>query len=215
VSGLTAWDRGRLPVVPRWIATIAVVVVLLAAGAFAITQLASSSATRHTSKRSSSAGAGRTQFRDPAGAFAGSYPSSWQRLSSSDPQVVLLASGPGGASYLVRKTPLAVAVTNANLLAAKQLTERVVRSGKDVKFLRLTGNRSQPEVLSLGGLPGFLYLYTFVDPTTGQTGAHAHYFLFDGKTMITLVFQSLPSNNFTALAPLFDRIVNTFHVLPG
>lgn len=203
-SRLSAWDRRRLPIVPRWLVPIvAVVVVLAVGGAWAIGQLGSS----HAPKRSSSAAPAYTGFRDPAGAFAGSYPASWQRLTSSDPQDVLLAAGPQGGSYLVRKTPISAPVTSANLAAAKKLTESVVHSGKDVKLLR------QPQAITLGGLPGYLYLYTFRDAATGQVGAHAHYFLFQGKTMITLVFQSLPSNHFVSLAPVFDRIANTFHTL--
>ena len=150
-----------------------------------------------------------TPFTDPAGTFGGSYPSTWKRLPTGSlgaSQVVLLVSGPEGVSYLVEKTPIGAVVNASNILAAKQFTARVVRKGNDVKFLH------QPEVVTLGGLPGYLYLYTFTDRKTGEQGAHAHYFLFDGKTMITLVFQSLPSTSFLAAAPLFDRIAQTFHL---
>jgi hypothetical protein len=187
---------------------IGIVVVLLAGGAWAITQLFASSPTaRHAPKRSSSALA-LTQFKDPAGAFEGDYPSSWQRLSSSNPSVVVLAAGPQGASILVEKTAIGAKVTSANLAAAQPLANRVVHEANHVKLLR------SPQAVTVSGLPGFLYLYTFVDPSTGQVGAHAHYFLFDGKTMITLVFQSLPSNNFVSQAHLFDRLTNSFKTLP-
>jgi len=46
-------------------------------------------------------------------------------------------------------------------------------------------------------------------------GAHAHYFVFDGATMITLVFQALPAPRIFSLAPLFDRVAATFRVLPA
>ena len=62
----------------------------------------------------------------------------------------------------------------------------------------------------MGGLPGYLYLHPFRDLASGQRGAHAHYFLFRDQTMFTLVFQALPSTSFAGLAPLFDRIANTF-----
>lgn len=210
VRSLRTWDRNRLPVVPRWVGLTALIVVLLAAGGWLIgQQLTSSPATHHRSRRALSATSTYTRFKDPAGAFQIGYPSTWKRVPTSSPQFVLLAEGPNGASYQVAKTTITAPVTLANLGAAKKLTDRVVRSGTDVKLLR------KPEVVTLGGLPGYLYLYTFADPSTGELGAHAHYFLFAGKTMIMLVFQSLPSTNFVSLAPLFDRIASTFHALSG
>ena len=192
---------------PRWLATIGIVAVLLAASAWVIGQQFGSS--HRAAKSSSSLPAGFSRFKDPAGAFEGGYPSTWRRLQTNSAQDILLATGPDGASYLVRKTAIGAAVTAANLTAAKLLTERIVKSAKDVKYLH------PPETVALAGLPGYLYLYTFADPTSGQEGAHALYFLFDGKTMISLVFQSLPSTGFLAEAPLFDRIAGTFHVLKG
>ena len=211
--GLNAWDRSRLPIVPRWLATLGIAAVLLAASAWVIgQQFGSSPASRQGSKHPSPVPSGFTQFKDPAGTFAGSYPSSWRRLQPVQPrsgQNILLVAGPAGSSYLIGKTPIGAVVTASNLAAAKAFTARVVKSGNDVKYLH------SPEAVTLGGLPGYLYLYTFVDRATGEQGAHAHYFLFDGKTMITLVFQSLPSTSFLAAAPLFDRIAKTFHVLPA
>jgi hypothetical protein len=206
---LRGWDRSRLPVVPRWVGLAALVVVLLGVIGWVIgQQLSSSTASRHKSKNSIQ----YTTFKDPAGAFEGGYPATWQRMPTSG-QFILLAQGPNGASYEVAKTTITAPVNATNLGAAKKLTQRIVKSGPQVKLL--TTRYTQPGVVSIGGLPGLLYLYTFVDPTTGETGAHAHYFLFDGKTMITLVFQSLPSNNFTAQAHEFDQIARQFHVVPG
>jgi hypothetical protein len=122
---------------------------------------------------------------------------------------VLLAIGGNGASFLVRKTPIGGPVGVANLAGAKKLADGVVNSGKNVVMLR------QPQQVTLGGLPGFLYLYTFDDPSSGERGGHAHYFLFQGATMITLVFQALPATNFVSLAPTFDRIAATFRALAG
>lgn len=117
---------------------------------------------------------------------------------------MLLAVGSDGASFLVRKTAIGAPVSAGNLAAAKKLTDHVVTSGKNVVMLRA------PQQVTLGGLPGYLYLYTFEDPSTGQRGGHAHYFLFQGATMLTLVFQALPATKFVPLAPLFDRVASTF-----
>jgi hypothetical protein len=206
-SDLRSWDR-RLPVVPRWVGVVALVVVLLGVIAWVIADQGTSSA-KPKAKHSSSATSGYITFKDPAGVFAGAYPPNWKRYATASPQYVLLVEGPHGASYEVGKTTISAPVDAANLSAALKLTNRIVKSGLDVKLLR------KPEEVSLGDLPGILYLYLFRDAATGQMGAHAHYFLFDGKEMITLVFQALPSNYFTTLAPLFTRIASTFHVLPA
>ncbi len=183
---------------------------LLGLGAWLIGQkLVSSSPSRRTAKSSATAQSGFVRFQDPGGTFAGSYPSSWQRLQASDPQIVLLTASADGASLLVRKTPIGGQVSAANLSAARRITDRVVKSGKNVTFLR------QPQQVTLGGLPGYLYLYTFDDSSSGGRGAHAHYFLFQGTTMITLVFQALPANRILSLAPLFDRIASSFRALPA
>ncbi|MGI8864547.1 MAG: hypothetical protein ACR2JH_09155 [Solirubrobacteraceae bacterium] len=171
-------------------------------------QLTSSSKPRSARKLVAAAQPSFTQFRDPGGTFSGGYPSSWQRLQSSDPAVVALAASSDGASLLVRKTPIGVPVSAVNLGRARKLTDSVVNSGKHVTWLR------QPQQVTLGGLPGYLYLYTFDDPTTGQRGAHAHYFLFQGTTMVTLVFQALPAERISSLAPLFDRIASMFRATP-
>jgi hypothetical protein len=183
----------------------ALVVVLLGTCGWVIgRELTSSSAAHH--RHPTAAAPSFASFKDPSGLFQGDYPSTWKRVQTGNPSIVLLAQGPNGASYLVQKSTVTAPVGLANLAAAKKFTDRVVHSGSQVKLLR------PPIELTLGGLPGFLYLYTFADPSTGDIGAHAHYFLFDGKTVITLVFQSLPSNTFEAEAPLFDQIAKTFTV---
>lgn len=184
----------------------ALVVVLLGLSGWLIGESLSSSSAPHRKHPARVATqAGMVTFRDPAGLFSGQYPASWKRIATTNPAIVLLAQGPSGASYLVQKTQLNIAVGTSNLGKALALTEHVVHSGHRVRLLR------KPQALIAGGLPGFLYLYTFTDPTSGDIGAHAQYFLFDHKTMITLVFQSLPSNFFTSEAATFTRIAGTFH----
>ncbi len=161
-----------------------------------------------TSKPARSKARGFIDFRDPQADFAVSYPRSWRRVSSGDGQVRLVVAG-GRASLLVRVAPLGLRVRPETLSSAKKLSDRLVRSVKSVKLLRRAKQVQQ------GGLPGYLYLYTFRDVATGQRGAHAHYFLFRGETMFTLVFQALPSTAFAGLAPLFDRIANTFNAQPA
>lgn len=147
------------------------------------------------------------EFRSEQGGFALSHPKSWKRLKSEDPQVALIAANEQQDSFLVRVVPLDVAVGPQQLPAAKKLTDRIVSSNKSVKLL------TQPQQIELAGLPGYFYFYTFDDPATKQTGAHSHFFVFDGKKMITIVFQSIPKERFPQVAPTFDKITSSFRLL--
>jgi len=84
-----------------------------------------------------------------------------------------------------------------------------VRRAGAIRFAR------EPEAVSLAGLPGYLYLYTFRDRQTRQQGVHAHYFLFRGRTLISLVLQALPAASFGNLTRTFDRITESFRVAPA
>ncbi len=152
---------------------------------------------------------GFVRFDDRETGFSISHPRNWRRLPSGDAQVRLILAGGGGASLLVRTAPLGLRVRPATLGSAKKLTDRLVRSVKNVKLLK------RAQRVELGGLPGYLYLYTFRDRETRERGAHAHYFLFRDELLFTLVFQALPSTTFTGVAPLFDRIANTFRAQSG
>src|SRR5258707_12228813 len=105
VSGLKAWDAGRLPAVPRWVGVTALVAALLAVAGWVISQQFTSSSASHP-RRSATATLRFTSFRDPSGLFHGGYPSTWKTVQSGNAQIVLLAEGPNGASYLVRKSTL-------------------------------------------------------------------------------------------------------------
>jgi len=143
-------------------------------------------------------------FEDEEAGFSIAYPGSWERLESRDPQVRLVATPNGRDSLLVRVLQPGFTVTEDNLGQAKTLTDGLVKAGRNVKIL------AKPEPIRLGGLPGLFYFYSFKDSGTGKRGVHSHYFLFSGETMITLVFQALPTKSFPELAPVFDQVANSF-----
>jgi hypothetical protein len=152
------------------------------------------------------------EFRDDQAGFALSYPKAWVRATTPNPQIVLVAAehDPAknqGGSILVRATPLDAPVGKAQLGEARKATDAIVSSDG----LALKAGPSETEQ---GGLPGLYYLYTFRDPVSGQTGVHSHFFLFKDKTMISLVFQALPQDDFGRLAPLFDRVTGSIRLLP-
>ncbi|MCA1675414.1 MAG: hypothetical protein LC799_25595, partial [Actinobacteria bacterium] len=125
---------------------------------------------------------GFIEFRSPQAGFAVSYPEGWMRLKTPDPQVVLLAAQGPEVSFLVRVAELDIAIGPQELPAAKQLTDQIVMANESVELL------AQPQPIRLAGLPGYFYFYSFQDPGTGQRGAHSHFFVFKGQTLITLVF---------------------------
>ncbi|MBV8527253.1 MAG: hypothetical protein JOZ75_02955, partial [Candidatus Dormibacteraeota bacterium] len=45
-------------------------------------------------------------------------------------------------------------------------------------------------------------------------GAHVHVFLFQGNRLHTIVFQALPRSHFDHLAPIFQKMLNSYRALP-
>ncbi|MGH3976346.1 MAG: hypothetical protein ACRDS9_23960 [Pseudonocardiaceae bacterium] len=148
-----------------------------------------------------------TTFRSDQAGFELGYPASWEKLATNDPQVLLLVSQGTQDSFLVRSLELGQSVGPEQLPVAKQLTDQIVNSNQTVQMV------TEPKQIQLGGLPGFFYFYSFKDEASGQEGAHSHYFLFRDKTMISLVFQTLPKERFPNSAPTFDKITSTFRTL--
>jgi hypothetical protein len=152
------------------------------------------------------------EFRGEQAGFTLRYPRAWTRPVSPDPEVAFLAAehDPArnqGGSILVRVTALPGAVGKAQLADARRATDEVVAAAPGVEV------KAEPAQTEVAGLPGWYYLYTFHDPVSGRRGAHSHYFLFRGRTMLSLVFQALPQDDFARLAPLFDRVAASLQVL--
>lgn len=148
--------------------------------------------------------AGFVEFRQPRLGIGLDYPADWARVEPADAQVALLLAKGSEYSFQLRTVELAKPVGSADLAAARQVTDEIVMSSRSVTML------AQPTQIMLAGLPGYFYFYTFTDPGTGQLGAHSHYFLFKGHTMITLVFQAIPTDRFRPAAGTFDRIAESF-----
>ncbi|MGH3900970.1 MAG: hypothetical protein ACRDTA_22545 [Pseudonocardiaceae bacterium] len=148
-----------------------------------------------------------TAFRSEQAGFELAYPTAWSNLTTKDPQILLLASQGTQESLLVRSLELQVPVGPQQLQSAKQLTDQIVTANKTVQMI------TEPKQIELSGFPGFVYFYSFKDIPTGQEGVHSHYFLFNGKTMISLVFQALPKERFSTSAQTFDKITATFRAL--
>ena len=148
------------------------------------------------------------RFRDTLTDLSIAYPSTWVRRIANDQSVRILASShddSAGVSVSIRRSGLTQAVTAQNLPLVRPLTDDLVR-GDD----RITA-RDDPVAVTVGGLPGYRYTYTYTTADNTEA-AHDHYFLFRTGQLIQVVLQAVPSTRLTSLQPTFDRIVASFRV---
>ncbi len=147
-------------------------------------------------------------FRDDTTGFSIKYPRSWRKAdiaTDGEIRLILLAGGLNGVSVRVQRTE--VPTTSENIANIKAVTDGIVGSNATAKVL----NQRQ---LTVNGMPGYYYLYTFIDEETGAEGAHGHYFLFRGRKMHSIIFQAIPSQDFAGLAAVFDQVAETFQSDP-
>ena len=130
------------------------------------------------------------------------YPGNWTRRSSTEDDVALVAVAPDQAtSVLLRVSVTGLQdITLKTLPIVRKYTDPLVTADRTVKFL------APPQAVTLGGLPGYRYRYTY----QGTAGAHDHYFLFKRGRMIALVFQATPASRFSRAEAQFQRLAGTF-----
>lgn len=162
------------------------------------------------------------EFRDEEAGFAISYPARWGPRSPADSQVRFLASSTdGNNSALVRVTPFDLEEQLGQLQEQTDeevdqldlnvsITEPRIRDGENVDELLLG-----PRIVEFAGDRASYYVYTFNTADGERSGVHAQYFLFQQDRMITLVLQAIPPERFSELASTFDRIAQSFELLPG
>lgn len=151
--------------------------------------------------------AGFVSFNAPESGFSIAYPAGWKRLQSADKQVRLLVADGAAASLLVRVAPLGIEVTTETLPQTRELTDSLVRADRGVELL------TQPQPVTLDGLPGYRYLYTYAAGPGRGRGAHVHYFVFQGKQLTTLVFQVPGLGALKRELDALDRIAGTFRAI--
>jgi hypothetical protein len=146
-------------------------------------------------------------FEDREVGFSIAYPRAWKRLNPSDKGVRLLVADGTKTSLLVRVAPLGLTVTRQTLGIVRDLTDSLVGADRRVKLL------SQPQPITLDGLPGYRYLYTYAAGGHGRRGAHVHYFLFPRKQLVTLVLQVPGVRALKRQSALLNRVAGTFRVI--
>lgn len=141
-------------------------------------------------------------FHETASDVTLHYPSSWKRLPTSAGDAALVVASPDKTRSLLMRISVTGLqdITARTLSIARRYTDPLVSADKTVKLL------GPPEAVSVGGLLGYRYRYTY----HGAKGAHDHYFLFKRGRMIALVFQATPASRLAAAEAQFQRIAVTF-----
>ena len=138
------------------------------------------------------------------------YPVSWVPLKARSPHVVLIAgTSDATGSVQVRVDPLNFEANRKRRDLARLYTlRRVALGGRNVKLEGRT--RHGPKRITIGRLFGYFYFYSFRHARTGLRGVHDHYFLFDGRRVISFIFQAFPARTLPRHDPVFDRIMASF-----
>lgn len=98
-------------------------------------------------------------------------------------------------------------ITGPRLATLRDTTGLLIRSKPSVKII------AGPRLLASANLPGYLYIYSFVDPASHARIAHSQIALFAGRRMYTLVFQTANVADLTRFAMLFDKITASFRAI--
>ncbi len=139
------------------------------------------------------------QFHETVADFSLSYPRTWKRAPSADPEIPLLVLAPDQSAVLqVRRSVAGVEqITRETLPIAKKVTDPLFAV---IKGAKLTEPAAPVE---RGGLLGWRYRYTI----GGDKRARDHYFLFKDEFLIALVFEVQPAGRLRTFVAQFDRIV--------
>jgi hypothetical protein len=146
-----------------------------------------------------------TAFTDPETGISVEYPRSWKQVQVPVADYRLAVDGGNNVAFTIRVVPIQTPATAQNLQNFKAVTDGLVGSNPTVQVLK-------EQAISLNGMLGYYYFYTFTDGAV--QAVHAHYFLFSGNKMNVLVFQTLP-DDFEPMAATFDKIAESFRSDPN
>ncbi len=121
-------------------------------------------------------------YANPGGLFRISHPRAWRPGTDADGGLVLQAGGQDAVG--VKEFTLASRVDTHNLRDMRAVTDAVLST----PTAHLTVLATQ--VVHVGSSTGLFYLYSF--PSENPQGVHAHYFLFSGNRMFTVVCPGPP-----------------------
>lgn len=134
---------------------------------------------------------------DKEAGFTVSYPEKWAELAPASGEQRLLLSAGGQNYFQVKVRPVDPATVD----------QQIAEALKDVKMV------TDPRQFQLNGVKTYYFLYyTPITEKSPTEGVHAHYFVINGDVLYTMVFQALPTEQFSALAPTFDQVAESFRV---
>ncbi len=148
---------------------------------------------------------------DAEAGFRLQHPETWVPIARPQGDMRLQLSVGDGSSLRVRVSQLEGEVDATNVEEVRAVTGGIVAApdpNVDKQFLK-------EDSYSINGMPGYYYLYRLQDKRSGLEAVNAHYFLFQGRKLNMLIFQSLSVDDFERLAPEFDRVLATFESEPA
>lgn len=153
--------------------------------------------------------AGTMTLDVPDQGYALDYPTAWIMADtgsgapgSGDGSQPIVLQISGDNAFSISTFPLEKPVAKSELADMRAVTDAIL-STPEAKLTILDVRSTE-----VGGLPAVYYLYYF--PSGKQQGIHAHYFIFDGVRMHSMVFQVVPASQFQKYAAAFDAVVATF-----
>ena len=148
------------------------------------------------------------QVRDPLTNFVIKVPKAWTNFVPPVSDIRLVMEAGENDGLRIRVLPIQTPATVDNIGNFKEVTDAIVFGDQTAKLI-------QEQLIRVNGLLAYHYIYTFKDKATGLEGVHAHYFVFEGNRMFSIVFQTLPTEDFRRLAPVFDQVAESFTVGPA
>jgi hypothetical protein len=144
-------------------------------------------------------------YQDAETGFTIRYPRGWHRSEAPLREIRLQVSDDKQYSCRVQVRHTEEATTPANLGNLQQTMIGFI--GPDVQIVK-------QDPVTVNGLIGFRFIYRFTDSTSGLEGAHLHYFLFQGHKMNSIVFEAVPTGDFSRIEGVFDQMLQSFHSDP-
>ena len=146
-----------------------------------------------------------TRFTDTLTDMSISYPASWKQRIPRDQAVRLVAAAPDASAAVSMSSRVSnlETVTADTLPIVRPLTDDLLKADDRIRSL------PAPDAVTLDGLPGYRYTYTYRTQNGGE-GAHVHYFLFKQNRLVQIVLQAVPATNLPSLQPTFDRIARSY-----
>lgn len=159
---------------------------------------------------------GLAQVEFPDHGFTIELPENWVFFEQErrDPDIAMVAGVPATQNNVrVRVTPLEQTVILNDAVPETTIQEFQAQFDKFIDDGEGVIDVMQRQRVRINGVQGFHYLYTFRDEPSGEEGVHSHFFLLGGDRLYTLVFQALPTSNYSGLARTFDEILTSFRLI--